>query len=604
MSNKFNVRLFTAITFALAAALVLALILWFTDEMASAYRSSGHSDVGLLLLSGVLSSFCIAMLAAFLLLEITLTALAAQRVSPLFASVFGAVLASIAALFYLTNLSWFPELFSRVGVLYLLVLGLAGLILSWLYVRFRDWQIRTKSTATAALQMLAMVAIVATCTLLANSKRQAALDAETNVVIILIDALRSDHLGAYGYDLDTSPNLDEFARESVVFKNSFSQSTHTKPSTASLFTSLYPSQHGVMRGNHRDAQGNFFSDVLDEDFKTMAEYLTEAGFDCAGFLDQGQLHDYMGFSQGFTYYNSYLRQAEQINKEFFRWLPANKHRKFFAYLHYLDVHAPYAPPPEYRDLFMNGKSSLVVPEQVADWRKFKKKFDKMKDRLGPEDFDQLRALYDAEIRAMDDDLAVLFNRMKKEGVYDNSLIIITADHGDSFMEHGEIDHGTTLYEEVLRVPLIVRFPGAAHTGVIDTPVQSIDVLPTILDYLKIEKGNALLMGESVLSFIDKPESGRKNPIFSERMHLLSIRKGDYKLIYNRNLEYAELYDLAKDPGEQNNLFEDSGRLALAEALKRELLEWSTGIQEIKPAGTGVRLDTKTIEKLKSLGYIK
>ncbi len=602
--SKHFANLGVGISFGLLSAALLSLLFWFTDEMASAYTTTGQNDVAALFLQSTVNQLAFSLVICFALLGLATGLVSAHRLRKAGLLALGMALSSAAGLFFLNDLHWFPRLLSKPGVLYVGVVGLTGLALSWLYLAFHRKSWASGSPRFLRIPMVVGLLFVFLVNGLALYNKKSAQAANTNVIIILIDALRSDHLGSYGYELPTSPALDAFAREGVVFKNSFSQSTHTKPSTASLFTSLYPSQHNVMRGNRHDAAGNFFSDVLDDGFKTMAEYLSDAGYNSAGFLDQGQLHSYMGFAQGFTYYNSYLRKAEQINNDFLRWLPANKHRKFFAYLHYLDVHAPYAPSREYRDMFVDGKSTAVIPEEVADWRKFKKKFDQIKDEFKPEDIEQLVALYDAEIRELDDYLQEIFFRLKVEGVYDQSLIFIVSDHGDSFMEHGDIDHGTTLYDEVLRVPFIVRFPNAAHTGVVETPVQTIDVLPTILEYAGVDTEDNLLMGESVLGFVDGTQPERQNPIFSERMHLLSIRKGDFKLIYNKNLEYGELYDLSSDPGEKINLYAEASGQEHAGRLQQELFDWAESVKDIRPAADGVKLDAKTVEKLKSLGYIR
>ena len=607
--NSFALQAVIAIAYGLTAGFFLAVLYWLTDDMAAAYFGQA-TDVVLLFLQAALNRAVLAGLVTFLLAEGLLFWLKrnvpsfSQKAQAVFVFLFSAGILGAFMLSFAHNLHWFPPLLSKKGVLYAGLFGLLAAAVAGAYLVFRSRNLRKDTFGLLKKPIIIFGVLLLAVNALAQYQKSARREEAVNVIVILIDALRSDHLGCYGYDKATSPALDKFARESVLFSNSFSQSTHTKPSTASLFTSLYPSQHDVLLGNRRDAAGNFFSDVLDESFKTMAEYLSEAGFNSAGFLDQGQLHAYMGFGQGFAYYNTYLKKAKQINNDFYRWLSVNKHRKFFAYLHYLDVHAPYAPPPEYRDMFVTGKSSMVIPERVADWRKFKKKFDEIKDQLTQADIDWLKALYDAEIRALDDYLAALFSRMKEEGVYDNSLIIITADHGDSFMEHGEIDHGTTLYDEVLLVPLLIRFPHGEHAGVIETPVQTIDVLPTILDYVGVNTENDLLMGRSLIAVLNEPEAFAGESIFSERMYLLSIRKGIYKLIYNKNTMHQELYDLSADPREQSNLLAGGNHTAIGDTLKAELLAWSEKVRHIRPARSGVKLDKETVDKLKSLGYIR
>ncbi len=596
-------RLLGAVSYGLVTGLLLGVLYWLFDDMAAAYRG-GDWDIALQFLGTSVDRFLLASLGAFVLAEVVTSLAPNLRVAKLFHIrwvLATALLTSFFALL-LKGLFWFPRPFGRRGLVYMAVLGVIALAISLTYHWYQRRNRRSGHRfvlTTAIAAVVVLLGLKAVAFLERSNPKE-----ETNVIVILIDALRSDHLGCYGYKLPTSPAMDKLARESLLFRHSFSQSTHTKPSISSLFTSLYPSQHNVMLGNRHDASGRFYSDVLDDSLKTLAEFLHGAGFNAAGFLEQGQLHSYMGFSQGFTYYNSYLKGAREINGDFFRWLPENKHRKFFAYLHYLDVHAPYAPSERYKKMFVKQKSDHIIPSQVADWRKFKRQFDAIKDELTEADIDQLKALYDAEIRELDDQLAVLFERLKEAGVYDKSLIILTADHGDSFMEHGEIDHGTTLYEEVLRVPLMVRFPGGRYAGVSDVNAETIDLLPTILDFFNIDAKEDTLMGQSLLAVVDSSRTFAERPVFSERLQLLSLREGNYKFIYNTNEEKGQLYDLSTDPGEHANLYDRAEDRQVAQRLQKKLLAWHDRVKRARRTSGSVPLDKSTIEKLKGLGYIR
>ncbi len=432
-------------------------------------------------------------------------------------------------------------------------------------------------------------------------------DGKPNIIFLVIDALRTDHLGYSGYPRPTSPNIDALAQESVIFTQCYSQSAHTKPSIASLFTSMYPSQHNIISGNSKDEHGNVFSPLLISSLKTMAEYLKEGGYNTLGLLEQGQLRNYMGFAQGFNYYNSFMILASYINKEFLTWLPFNKHREFFAYLHYQDVHAPYTPLPAYAKLFDIEQGDFVPTRGGAwqsakdDWRQFLMDFKAMKVNVSQEDVEQLVNAYDAEIRALDDELGLFFRKLKNEGVYDNSIIIITADHGESFLEHGKFDHGNGLYDEVLRVPLIIRFPKMQYAGVVDTPVQMIDILPTLLDYLNIEKSGEI-SGHSLMKTLGEGNGREEYPIYSEWEELIMVRKGNLKMIYDRELDKAELYDLKNDPGEQNDL--STQDLATVSMMRSELIDWIKEIEANRPEQASIKVDNKTVENLKSLGYIR
>lgn len=599
----------SALRFALGLAICFALVQFLFDEVAKAYLWQGVFDVSLSYLQNLLNQALVWLVVLLIggelilwlgqrILNVSGKVLTLLRIAWVTGSLF------VVMGLYFNLQPWFPPLLSTTAVLYDGLILLSGLTLAWLFVR----RVR-KSVATA--QHMKRIAFLAGVIVVTNGfvayKKSQFTNEDPNVIVILIDALRSDHLGCYGYSRDTSPNLDRFAEEGVVFTNSISQSSHTKASITSLFTSLYPIQHDVIHGNRRDDQGNFYSDVLGESFKTMAEYLQGGGYNTAGFLVQGQLRGYMGFSQGFNYYDSYLGNARNINRQFFRWLPVNKYRKFFAYLHYLDVHAPYAPSK--KNLKILELSALVgdAPGKNADmvrlkqdWAQFQNALDAGEIELSDADVAELVALYDAGIRDMDDRLGALFAKLKAEGVYDNSLIIFTADHGDGFMEHGLLDHGTSLYEEVLRVPLIVRFPNGARRGVSEEPVQTIDVLPTILDVVGIPPGNTL-MGRSVLDFLGGFSGER--PRVSERGDLIALLKGKYKYIFNKRRKTGELYNIEEDPGEQVNLAKMNPELT--RGMKQAILDFMGHFATKTPAKReAVELDKETIEKLKTLGYIR
>jgi len=597
----------TALTFGLLGGSTMGIARWATDEVAQAYLTAGLGDVIFAYLQYFLNQSIFAALAIFLGVEILFYLWkrvlpgAAERTLGIVHLMAIALLLFGAAIYDFHSQTWFPLALSRRALIYALTLAASGLI-ALAYLWFLNRQLRSASGSFSKIPAISAIVVFVAINGVAFFKRQNAHQPGSNVIIILIDALRFDHLGCYGYARPTSPAIDAFAKESLLFTQAISQSSYTKPAIASLFTSLYPSQHNVFRNTRHDAQGNFISDVLDDSLKTMAEYLRDAGFNTVGFLKQAQLRNYMGFAQGFHFYNPDMGTAPEINRGFFRWLPLNKHRKFFAYLHYLDVHAPYVPSPQYRDMFFGAFDTAAnFPEQVKDWQKFKNAVTDGNLSLTQADAEQLKALYDAEIRAFDDDLAALFNRLKEEGVYDNSLIIITADHGDEFLEHGSVDHAHTLYDELLRVPLIIRFPKGEYRGVIDYQVQTIDLLPTVLEFLGLP-AEPHLMGHSALVYKNGVNGHEQAPVFSERADLVSIRHGKYKYIYNVELKTGELYDLQNDPGERKNLSVEDPRTA--ELMQKEILRWSEAVRKATPEQAGVKVDEKSVKELRSLGYIR
>ena len=304
----------------------------------------------------------------------------------------------------------------------------------------------------------------------------------TNVIVILIDALRADQLGCYGYHRETTPNLDRFSKEAVTFKRATSQTSWTKPSIPSLFTSLYPSRHGVLEGSSKDTKGHITSDILADSLLTLAEAFRGHGYSTVAFVHNAQLRGFLGFAQGFDLYQDRAGDAEHINVEFENWLDQRTGGSFFAYLHYLDVHWPYQPPAPYDPMF--GTYSSGIDFNTDEWKALRKDINNGRVNLSDEDLGKMVALYDGELRYLDDQLGSLFSDLRRRGLYTNSLVIVTADHGEEFLEHDKIGHGQSLYRELLWIPLMIKFPGGKwHGREVEDMAGLIDVLPTLADYL-------------------------------------------------------------------------------------------------------------------------
>jgi arylsulfatase A-like enzyme len=605
-SQKWLHEASTAVAFGLMCGLVIGVVRWATDHVARTYVSAKLSDVILSYLQFFINRNTLLIVAVFLVASMIFHFL--QKLFPRLAETTLTFLRGITtatallflAVYEVRAQTWFPEAWSRRAFIYALLLGGSSLAaLAYLWLRHRQSQYQPGKLIK--LPTIGALAVVASINGAAFIAKQQAPQEKPNVIVILLDAVRFDHLGCYGYPRPTSPTIDAFAKEGLMFTQAISQSSYTKPVIASLFTSLYPSQHSVFRNTRHDAQGNFISDVLDDSFLTMAEYLHAADFNTVGFLEQAQLRHYMGFAQGFCFYKPDMGPAPEINRGFFQWLPINKHRQFFAYLHYLDAHAPYVPPTEYRDMFGSFDQAATFPERVKDWQKFKAEVTDGNLTLTPSDGEHLKALYDAEIRALDENLAALFAKLKKENVYENSLIILTADHGDEFLDHGSVDHAHTLYDELLRVPLIIRFPKSASQGTIHAQVQTIDILPTILDVLKLP-ADPHWMGRSLLMYQNGANGHEPAPVFSERADLISLRSGTHKYIYNTELKTGELYDLQNDPGEKNDI--SAAEPQIANRMQGEVLQWLETMRKATPKESGVTIDQHSVKELRSLGYIR
>jgi arylsulfatase A-like enzyme len=279
--------------------------------------------------------------------------------------------------------------------------------------------------------------------------------ARPNILFLLIDALRADRLGCYGNPRATSPVLDAYSLRGVRFATVISQSSHTKLSVASIFTGLIPPSHGVRNAGTlkeaADKDAEVKSDVLSEGLTTVAELLQGRGYRTLAVVTNPHLLGKMGFAQGFEsyVYKRHSTPARKINQEALRLLSEGGEGPFFLYTHYMDVHAPYDPPPEYAERFTRG---LVKTDVVYVNGRYRHK-------LSADELAYSQAMYEAQIRYWDDEFGSFMRELGDRGYLDNTLVIIASDHGDEFYEHRGFGHGYTCYEEVLRVPLIMVWAG-------------------------------------------------------------------------------------------------------------------------------------------------
>ena len=460
-----------------------------------------------------------------------------------------------------------------------------------------------------------------------------------NIVWIVLDALRADHLGCYGYPKDTSPFLDELAASSVRFEHALSQESYTLASVASYFTSTYPPLTDVLY-DLPDI------DVLQRRFLTVAEGLADVGYGTAAFVFNPHLQARFRFDQGFEVYDDEILPAvplhssephihdlfdtaARIHRKVSRFLDqraeTGDERPLALYLHYRDIHGPYVPPPPYHDLF--------APE---DWNEAQRRVAlrgscRTKDQDAPpfiEDLEYRLAQYDGEIRYTDDALAELFKLLASHGLdLDNTLVVVTADHGEEFRDPhpddpGSWTHGRTLYMEQVRVPLIVSLPDGERGLVVDQPVELMDVGPTLLEaaVCSTSAPPAAFQGRSLIPLL-KGGDLRPRPVFSGGNHgrglvladdlsYYSFDEGtkfkesdhahrpgpDYP--YRRN---AQLFDLASDPRQTLDL--GPTRPDDVQRLRSILLQWLVTAEGAGSATEAMELDPETIEQLKALGYL-
>ncbi len=466
---------------------------------------------------------------------------------------------------------------------------------------------------------------------------------DPNVILITLDTVRADHLSLYGYTRDTTPYLRQFAREATVYTRAIAASDMTLASHASIFTGLYASQHGAHwelgRGKDGVSIGPEFGLRLPPNSRTLAGILAAKGYRTMGIAaNVPYLQHAFHVDQGFQYFSLpvprlfldtscqfclrtdfahalekffgvkqtellYVRAGE-VNREAFQLLDqqsANR-RPFLLFLNYMDAHQPYFPPSPY-DVKYPGKDFTMTAERY--WPiEFQALSGSRPYTLQDRERDESQ--YDGAIAYLDANLGELFTRMKQVGLYDNSMIIVTSDHGQSFGEKGLVGHGSSVYQEQVHVPLVIKYPGESRAGVQNRLVSHVDLLPTILGALGDRAGK--LPGHNLLA----PESPQA-AAFSESFPcdlLVSLSSrfrrieratfiGDFKLITATNGVH-EFYDLATDPHEEHNVYDE--RPSDAEVLEAGLRQWASTMPVVRPQPA--TLDGQAIKVLKSLGYLQ
>jgi arylsulfatase A-like enzyme len=380
-----------------------------------------------------------------------------------------------------------------------------------------------------------------------------------NLVLISIDTLRADFLGTYGYERETSPTLDALASGGVVFESAMSAAPWTLPSHASLLTGLYPSRHGA-RGEDT---------ALAAPVRTLAQLFADAGFETAAFVNSYYLSERYGFDRGFASFRYAPEFADKVGSSpigdrAIGWLGRERREPFFLFLHFYDVHSSYRPLPYYARRLVRpyqGRANGSTRQLLA--------FRRGLFEIGEEDARHLADLYAAEILQLDDVLARVLQALDADGLRDRTLIVVTSDHGEEFLEHGGVAHGRTQYQELLRVPLILNGPGVANGVRIAEPVSLVDVLPTLAGIFGLAVPPDLDGADlSPLWRGRAPEALVERSLFGEADHnnaqpdlLRAVRRGRFKLVLDRASGETELYDLERDPGETRDASADAPEVA-------------------------------------------
>ncbi|MDZ4860752.1 MAG: sulfatase [Candidatus Hydrogenedentes bacterium] len=394
----------------------------------------------------------------------------------------------------------------------------------------------------------------------------------TPIILISCDTLRADHLSCYGYERETSPNLDAFAKDAVLFENAITPETWTLPSHATMFTGLYPKHHGVTPNAN-----------LAEATLTLPEALRDGGYLCGGYIGfTFWLYPWRGFSHGFDVYNTpewRFRGIEDTHRLAKGWLGTMNSPNTFLFLHNFDVHSkpakqydglPYGPDDDkflhFAKAFTNPPAFQRPGRDMVDAEAFLTAANHGEVTLTQEEIDYCVALYDDCIRMVDASLKDLFDTLKERGLYDRALIMITADHGEEFGEHGTFGHGN-VYEPSLRIPMIIKFPNNQFAGTRFAPVvELVDLMPTALDAagLPIPKE---LDGQSLLRVLNKTEE-HDGMGFAQRFTQRTAREMEWKLI-RKQADVFELFNIASDPGEKVNVADANPEIV---ARMREPLE--------------------------------
>jgi arylsulfatase A-like enzyme len=421
-----------------------------------------------------------------------------------------------------------------------------------------------------------------------------------NVILISLDTLRADHLGVYGYERPTSPEIDAFAGESFVFERALAPAPNTPPSQMTMMTSLTPGRHGFT--------GSW--DTLAPDIETLAQRLSQAGLATAGFVDAGYLRAIFGFDRGFDTYDDRGGGLASIIPRALRWLDAHPDQRFFLFVHTYDIHAPYVSPAPYAGMFhetpYTGSLDPTAEALDAIWRE--------SIEISAADLQHLVDSYDEGIRYTDAQLGQFLTALRERGRLDDTLIIITSDHGEEFGEHGSVSHWRLYFQPNLRIPLIIRLPGGGRVPErLTQPTQLLDVLPTILDAAGAPRLEAA-QGRSLMPLITARTAGPERPADAVRAILgwwpepltqprRSIILGDSQLIFDSAMPgKEELYDLAADPMTRNNLAADR-----PDEVARLLARARADLARNRPLpGTGeatqIELERRVLEQLEALGY--
>ena len=433
----------------------------------------------------------------------------------------------------------------------------------------------------------------------ASRVETAAEEGSPNLVLIIVDTLRRDRLGSYGYRRDTSPHLDALARTSVQYDSWFSPSSWTTPATAALMTSLYPTRLQIRTDGSK----------LQERFITLPEILRTHGYQTGAVVSNTLVSARWGFDQGFEHFDDSLAAehkqgitSPRVTEKALAYLNDRDDRPFFLLLHYFDPHADYMG---HQDLSKEGQLELRSYHGPLEPGVGVQALRRLRSegRLSPEDLRFVSDLYDGEIAFTDRFLKRVLDRLQTLGLFDDTLIVFTSDHGEEFLDHGNFGHVRTLFDELIHVPMLIKFPGQTEGRISTQLAGHVDLLPTILEILGIEVDHEI-SGVSILSN-ERSSDENTRPVFSEtdrRQQVRAVIWKNFKLEYDVKADRYRLFDLVKDPGETRDVQREHE--ATAAQMRDDLRGWMRSEEANAVPPVNVEMTKEETERLRSLGYLQ
>jgi len=410
-----------------------------------------------------------------------------------------------------------------------------------------------------------------------------------NLILISIDTLRADHLGCYGSKHETSPRIDRLAQEGLLFEHAIAPTAWTLPSHASMLTGLNPGRHGAQRSDTR----------IDENVEMLAERLSAEGYRTAAVVNAPFVQAKFGFDRGFESYD-YIpkKEVERHQQQVMKRLQQTGDAPFFHFYHYMSVHDPYTPEDEFNRFLSEYEQPITVDgnQMLKLWRAL----DAGERTLNRDEVRFLNDLYRGGVLSVDHRIGLLLEALEASGKVADTIVVLTSDHGEEFMEHGSIVHTKTLYDESLHVPLIMRGPGIPESTRVSSLAGLIDIVPTVLGLLGLPVESGLDGVDLAKDWLNVSTHAGDRELAIETSWIdgtrakRGIRTRQQKLIVNLDSGESEFYDLHEDPAERNNLYPTAEALVL----ERRVLQAPQAVEE-----GDVVLSPEDIEQLKSLGYI-